>query len=58
MTAGMKDAPMSTTPEAVVQAIAQGLERGRDTVWVPPTLRYVMSGLRHLPRPVFRRLKI
>ena len=58
MTEGLEPAPLSTTPDAVAQAIAQGLERGRDTVWVPPTLRYVMSGLRHLPRSVFRRLKI
>ena len=58
MTEGMAPAPLSTTPEAVAQAIAHGLERGRETVWVPPTLRFVMSGLRHLPRPVFRRLKI
>ena len=55
---GLEPAPLSTTPEAVAQAIVRGLERGRETVWVPPTLRYVMSGLRHLPRPVFRRLKI
>jgi decaprenylphospho-beta-D-erythro-pentofuranosid-2-ulose 2-reductase len=27
-------------------------------VWVPSTLRYVMSVLRHVPRPVFRKLPI
>jgi decaprenylphospho-beta-D-erythro-pentofuranosid-2-ulose 2-reductase len=27
-------------------------------VWVPPALRYVMTVLRHLPRPVFRRLPL
>jgi decaprenylphospho-beta-D-erythro-pentofuranosid-2-ulose 2-reductase len=58
MTEGMKPAPLSTTPEAVARAIARGLERGSTTVWVPPALRVVMSGLRHLPRPVFRRLDI
>jgi decaprenylphospho-beta-D-erythro-pentofuranosid-2-ulose 2-reductase len=58
MTEGLEPAPLSTTPEAVAQAIAQGLARGRSTVWVPPALRFVMSGLRHLPRPVFRRLNI
>jgi decaprenylphospho-beta-D-erythro-pentofuranosid-2-ulose 2-reductase len=58
MTAGLEPAPLSTTPEAVARAITHGLERGRDTVWVPPMLRFVMSGLRHLPRPVFRRLNI
>jgi decaprenylphospho-beta-D-erythro-pentofuranosid-2-ulose 2-reductase len=58
MTTGMDEAPLSTTPEAVAQAIIRGLERGRETVWVPGTLRYVMSALRHVPRPVFRKLPI
>jgi decaprenylphospho-beta-D-erythro-pentofuranosid-2-ulose 2-reductase len=58
MTEGLTPAPLSTTPEAVADAIARGLERGSATVWVPPALRFVMSGLRHLPRPVFRRLNI
>ena len=56
MTAGSDAAPLSTTPEAVAAAIVHGLERGRETVWVPPPLRYVMSALRHLPRPLFRKL--
>jgi decaprenylphospho-beta-D-erythro-pentofuranosid-2-ulose 2-reductase len=58
MTKGMEPAPLSTTPEAVAAAIVRGLERGTETVWVPGTLRYVMSALRHVPRPIFRRLPI
>ena len=58
MTEGMPAAPLATTPEAVATAIARGIERGSTTIWVPAALRVVMSGLRHLPRPVFRRLKI
>ena len=58
MTAGMDTAPLSTTPEAVADAIVHGLERGRESIWVPGTLRYVMSALRHVPRPVFRKLPI
>jgi decaprenylphospho-beta-D-erythro-pentofuranosid-2-ulose 2-reductase len=58
MTTGMDAAPLSTTPEAVAAAIVRGLERGTETVWVPSTLRYVMSVLRHVPRPIFRRLPI
>ena len=30
----------------------------REQVWVPAPLRGVMSVLRHLPRPVFRRLPV
>ena len=58
MTDGMDAAPMSTTPEAVADAIVRGLARGRETVWVPMQLRFVMSVLRHVPRPVFRKLPI
>jgi decaprenylphospho-beta-D-erythro-pentofuranosid-2-ulose 2-reductase len=58
MTEGMDAAPLSTTADAVADAIVRGLARGSETVWVPPTLRYVMSALRHVPRPVFRKLPI
>jgi decaprenylphospho-beta-D-erythro-pentofuranosid-2-ulose 2-reductase len=58
MTEGLAPAPLSTTPEAVAAAIARGLERGSTTVWVPPAMRFVMAGLRQLPRPLFRRLEI
>ncbi|MBS2962662.1 decaprenylphospho-beta-D-erythro-pentofuranosid-2-ulose 2-reductase [Actinocrinis puniceicyclus] len=56
MTAGMEKAPLSTTPDAVAEAIVAGLRRGAEIVWVPAALRYVLSGLRHLPRPVFRKV--
>ncbi len=58
MTAHLEPAPLSTTPEAVAAAVVNGLRRRRETVWVPPALRLVMSVLRHLPRAVFRRLPI
>ncbi|GAA2435137.1 decaprenylphospho-beta-D-erythro-pentofuranosid-2-ulose 2-reductase [Streptomyces glaucus] len=56
MTAGRTEAPLATTPGAVAAAIELGLRRRSETVWVPGTLRLVMSALRHLPRGVFRRL--
>jgi len=58
MTEGMDPAPMSTTPDAVADAIVTGLARNRETVWVPAQLRYVMTVLRHTPRAVFRKLPI
>ncbi|HXY93288.1 MAG TPA: decaprenylphospho-beta-D-erythro-pentofuranosid-2-ulose 2-reductase [Acidimicrobiia bacterium] len=58
MTEGMDAAPLSTTADAVADAIVRGLARGSETVWVPSSLRYVMSGLRHVPRPIFRKLPI
>lgn len=57
MTVGMPAAPMSVQPEAVAKATVRGIAKGSDTVWVPSQLRIVMSAVRHLPRPVFRRLE-
>ncbi|MET9113444.1 decaprenylphospho-beta-D-erythro-pentofuranosid-2-ulose 2-reductase [Streptomyces longwoodensis] len=58
MTAGLPEAPLATTPEAVATAIELGLRRRSETVWVPGVLRVVMSALRHVPRGVFRRLPV
>ncbi|MER8033650.1 decaprenylphospho-beta-D-erythro-pentofuranosid-2-ulose 2-reductase [Streptomyces hydrogenans] len=57
-TAGRPDAPLSTTPEAVAGAIELGLRRRSETVWVPGPLRLVASALRHVPRPLHRRLPV
>lgn len=56
MTAGMKEAPFTTGPDAVAGAVVAGLSSGAPTVWSPPILRYVFSVLRHLPRPLWRRM--
>lgn len=50
--------PLVTTPGAVADAIVTGLRRRQETVWVPGALRAVMSALRHMPRPLFRRLPV
>ena len=56
MTAGMKAAPFATTPDAVAEAVTRGLARGAHTVWAPGVLRWVFAALRHLPRPLWRRM--
>jgi decaprenylphospho-beta-D-erythro-pentofuranosid-2-ulose 2-reductase len=58
MTEGMAPAPLATDPTAVADAIVAGLGRGAEVIWAPGPLRYVMSALRHLPRPVFRKLPL
>jgi decaprenylphospho-beta-D-erythro-pentofuranosid-2-ulose 2-reductase len=58
MTEGMDAAPLSTDPDTVAEAIVTGLGRGQEIVWVPGPLRFVMSALRHVPRPIFRRLPL
>jgi decaprenylphospho-beta-D-erythro-pentofuranosid-2-ulose 2-reductase len=56
MTAAMKAPPLSASAEQVADAIARGLARGSETVWVPGAMRPLMWVIRHLPRAVFRRL--
>ncbi len=56
MTEGMEPAPFSTSAEVVADAIVEGLRRDREIVWAPPVLRYVFSAMRHLPRPVWRKV--
>lgn len=58
MTTGMTPPPLSTTPDAVAEATDRALREGRAVVWVPGAMRWVMLVVRHLPRPVFRRLPI
>jgi len=57
MTAGMTEAPFACDADDVGRAVAKALRGGQETVWVPAALRAVMSGVRHLPRPVFRKLR-
>jgi decaprenylphospho-beta-D-erythro-pentofuranosid-2-ulose 2-reductase len=58
MTAGLRRAPLATTPEAVAAAVVRGLARRSEIIWVPAALRAVMWVVRHLPRAVFRRLPL
>jgi decaprenylphospho-beta-D-erythro-pentofuranosid-2-ulose 2-reductase len=58
MTAGLTPPPFATTADAVARATIQGLAGGAHTIWVPGVLRYVFAVLRHLPRPIYRRLPL
>jgi decaprenylphospho-beta-D-erythro-pentofuranosid-2-ulose 2-reductase len=56
MTAHLPDAPLAVDADEVAERIVTAIRKGRETVYAPGAMRVVMSGLRHLPRPVFRRL--
>lgn len=58
MTAGLRAAPMSTTPDAVAEATVGVLSGRAHTIWVPGRLRLVFAVVRHLPRGLFRRLPL
>jgi decaprenylphospho-beta-D-erythro-pentofuranosid-2-ulose 2-reductase len=58
MTDGLDAAPLSVTPDQVAEAVVDAVRHQRELIWVPATMRAVMSGLRHVPRPLFRKLPI
>ena len=58
MTRGLKSAPFATTPRVVGELAVAGMRKGKHTVWTPGILRYVFMILRHVPRPIFRRLPL
>lgn len=58
MTAGRPKPPLAATSGQVAAAILDGLRANAHTVWVPASMRVVSGMLRHLPRPLFRRLRI
>jgi decaprenylphospho-beta-D-erythro-pentofuranosid-2-ulose 2-reductase len=58
MTDGLPAVPLAVGPDAVAEAILDGIASRRTSIWVPSALRYAMSFLRHLPRPVFRKLAL
>jgi decaprenylphospho-beta-D-erythro-pentofuranosid-2-ulose 2-reductase len=58
MTEGLDAAPLSVTPDQVAEATIGALQQHREVIWVPAAMRVVMSGLRHVPRALFRKLPI
>jgi decaprenylphospho-beta-D-erythro-pentofuranosid-2-ulose 2-reductase len=57
MTARMRPAPFSSSPEEVGGAVAAAIASGKDIVYVPGYLRFFMRLVRHLPRRLFRLIK-
>ena len=57
MTEGRPPAPMSTDVDTVARDVVAALGTRAHTVWSPGALRYVFAVMRHLPRPLWRRLR-
>lgn len=56
MTSGLPEAPMTTDANVVADIVVKSLRKGKETVYAPGPLRFVMAGLKTLPRAVFRKL--
>jgi short-subunit dehydrogenase len=53
---GLSPAPLSSTPRQVADAVAAGMARRRDVIWVPASLRALAVVMRVLPAAVWRRM--
>ena len=58
MSAHVKEAPLTVDKEYVADLAVTASAKGKELVWAPGAFRYVMMVLRHVPRPIFRKLPI
>jgi decaprenylphospho-beta-D-erythro-pentofuranosid-2-ulose 2-reductase len=58
MSAHIKEAPLTVDKEYVANLAVTAAAKGKELVWAPGAFRYVMIVLRHIPRPIFRKLPI
>lgn len=55
---GAKEAPFTVDKEDVAELAVASAAKGKELVWAPGQVRLLMSVLRHIPRPIFRKLPI
>jgi short-subunit dehydrogenase len=56
MTEGQAPIPFTTGPEEVANYVMKGLATDELVIWSPPILRYAFAMLRHLPKPIWRKV--
>jgi decaprenylphospho-beta-D-erythro-pentofuranosid-2-ulose 2-reductase len=56
MTKGQSPLPFTTGPDEVAGYVMKGLESNDRVIWSPPIMRYAFAMLRHLPKPVWRKV--
>jgi len=58
MSAGVKEAPLTVDKEDVAKLAVDSVRKGKRLVWAPPAFQHVMFVLKHIPRPIFKKLPI
>jgi decaprenylphospho-beta-D-erythro-pentofuranosid-2-ulose 2-reductase len=53
-----KEAPFTVNKEDVAELAVASAAKGKDLVWAPGPVRYLMAVMRHIPRPIFRKLPL
>ena len=55
---GAKEAPFTVDKEDVAEMAVTAAGKGKELIWAPNPVRYLMTVMRHIPRPIFRKLPI
>jgi decaprenylphospho-beta-D-erythro-pentofuranosid-2-ulose 2-reductase len=55
---GAKEAPFTVDKEFIAELAVDAAAKGKELVWAPGPVRYLMTVLRHIPRPIFRKLPL
>ncbi|MFT3660485.1 MAG: decaprenylphospho-beta-D-erythro-pentofuranosid-2-ulose 2-reductase [Gordonia sp. (in: high G+C Gram-positive bacteria)] len=58
LSAHVAEAPLTVNKEDVAQRVVAAVDKGKEVIWVPGPFRFIMMVLRHIPRPVFRKLPV
>ena len=58
MTYGMPGLFLVASPQAIGERIAGALNKSSDVVYLPGFWRYIMLIIKHIPEPIFKRLKL
>ena len=58
MTASIKKGPLFANPEAVGKSIHAAMKKGQSVLYTPSFWRFIMLIIRHVPEPIFKRLKL
>ena len=55
---GAKEAPFTVDKEYVAELAVAAAGSGKELIWAPNPVRYLMTVMRHIPRPIFRKLPL
>lgn len=58
MTAAFRKGALWASPERAARGIAHAVARGTDVAYVPGFWRWIMLVIRHIPEPVFKRMRL
>jgi short-subunit dehydrogenase len=58
MTYGLPGLFLVASPEYVAKRILRALDKKRNEIYVPWFWRWIMLIIRHVPEPIFKRLKM